>query len=46
MRCGLLSWEEVEACIVTHFNPVRVGVHGMEQDLWVNDCLNLGVSPR
>lgn len=38
--------EEVESCIVSEFNPVRVGLRGMERDLWVKDVLNLGVQPR
>lgn len=29
---------------VTEFNPVRVGFKGMD-DLWVRDCLNVGVDP-
>jgi len=42
---GLLTRAEIEACIVSEFNPVRVGFAGGE-DLWVDDCLNLGVSPK
>ncbi len=42
---GLLSEAELQSCIDTEFNPVRVGFSGGPQ-LWVNDCLNLGVSPR
>lgn len=29
---------------VTEFNPVRVGFKGMD-DIWVRDCLNVGVDP-
>ncbi len=29
---------------MTEFNPVRVGFKGMD-DLWVRDCLNVGVDP-
>ncbi|GAB4815041.1 hypothetical protein N2152v2_002087 [Parachlorella kessleri] len=43
---GLLTHSELEACIVSEFNPVRVGLHGMREDIWVEDVLNLGVQPR
>ncbi|KAF6255437.1 hypothetical protein COO60DRAFT_211816 [Scenedesmus sp. NREL 46B-D3] len=42
---GLLSQAELEAAIVSDFNPVRVGFKG-GRPLWVQDCLNIGVSPR
>ncbi len=42
---GLLTRAELASCVVSRFNPVRVGFAGGE-DMWVNDCLNLGVSPR
>ncbi|KAL6751611.1 hypothetical protein V8C86DRAFT_668952 [Haematococcus lacustris] len=44
-RAGLLTAEELSSCIASEFNPVRVGFAGGEP-IWVNDCLNLGVSPR
>lgn len=43
-RVGLLSEEELRGCIASEFNPVRVGFAG-GPDMWINDCLNLGVSP-
>lgn len=48
---GLLTEAELESCIVSEFNPVRSGFFdasrpGPQGDLWVNDCLNLGVCPR
>jgi hypothetical protein len=42
---GLLSQEELEACVVSQYNPVRVGLRGMAQDVWVRDVMNLGVHP-
>lgn len=44
-RVGILSPEELEQTIVSEYNPIRVGFkEGPE--LWVRDCLNIGVSPR
>lgn len=44
-RVGLLSDAELQQCVVSEYNPIRVGFKG-GLDLWVTDCLNLGVSPR
>uniref|UniRef100_A0A7R9VAJ3 Lycopene beta-cyclase n=1 Tax=Chlamydomonas euryale TaxID=1486919 RepID=A0A7R9VAJ3_9CHLO len=41
---NLLTPAELQACVETEFNPIRVGFKGGE-DLWVRDVLNLGVSP-
>ncbi|MFM2430328.1 MAG: hypothetical protein RLZZ511_1541 [Cyanobacteriota bacterium] len=41
---GLLTVSELEAVISSEFNPVRVGFDGGE-DIWVEDVLNIGVSP-
>ena len=41
----LVPEDTLRNCIVTEFNPIRVGFPKME-DLWVKDILNLGVSPR
>lgn len=43
---GLLSAEELQQCIVSEFNPVRVGFVGMSQPIHVSGVLNLGVQPR
>jgi lycopene cyclase CruP len=41
---GLLSSQELDAAIATVYNPGRVAFHkGIE--LWVDDVLNVGVSP-
>ncbi|GAX85016.1 hypothetical protein CEUSTIGMA_g12437.t1 [Chlamydomonas eustigma] len=45
MHVGLLSEAELEAAIASEFNPIRVGFKG-GPELWVEDCLNLGVSPK
>ena len=45
VEAGLLTAAELEDAITSEFNPVRVGFAG-GADLWVNDCLNIGVSPR
>lgn len=42
---GLLTQSELEATIVTEFNPIRCGFKGGDP-LWVNDCLNIGVNPK
>lgn len=44
-KCGLLTADELEEAITTEFNPIRIGFPGME-DIWVEDVLNLGVSPE
>lgn len=44
-RVGLLSDAELQQCVVSEYNPIRVGFKG-GLDLLVTDCLNLGVSPR
>jgi lycopene cyclase CruP len=44
VRLGLVTEAELEAVISSAFNPVRVGFGGGE-DLYVEDVLNLGVSP-
>ncbi len=41
---GLLDEAELAAVISSEFNPVRVGFNG-GQDIWVEDVLNIGVSP-
>lgn len=41
---GLLTQAELDAVISSEFNPVRVGFDGGE-DIWVEDVLNIGVSP-
>jgi len=45
IETGLLSDEELDSCIVSNFNPIRVGFKG-GPEVWVDDCLNLGVSPK
>uniref|UniRef100_A0A383W650 Uncharacterized protein n=1 Tax=Tetradesmus obliquus TaxID=3088 RepID=A0A383W650_TETOB len=45
VNMGLLSQAELDAAIVSDFNPVRVGFKGGDP-LWVQDCLNIGVSPK
>lgn len=42
--CALQA--ELEAAIVTEWNPMRVGFVGQRDDLWVDDVLNIGVDPR
>lgn len=44
-QLGVLSQEEVDACVSIEFNPVRIGFHG-GQDVWTSDVLNVGVSPQ
>ncbi|XP_024389786.1 uncharacterized protein [Physcomitrium patens] len=41
---GVLTEDEIEEVISIEFNPSRVGFAG-GTELWVNDILNLGVSP-
>jgi lycopene cyclase CruP len=41
---GLLNETELAAVISSEFNPVRVGFNG-GADIWVEDVLNIGVSP-
>jgi lycopene cyclase CruP len=41
---GLLDESELTAVISSEFNPVRVGFNG-GADIWVEDVLNIGVSP-
>ncbi len=41
---GLLDETELAAVISSEFNPVRVGFNG-GADIWVEDVLNIGVSP-
>jgi lycopene cyclase CruP len=45
IETGLLTESELESVISSEFNPVRVGFHGGE-DIWVEDVLNVGVSPE
>eukprot|EP00898_Chlorokybus_atmophyticus_P001090 jgi/Chlat1/1982/Chrsp158S00127 len=45
VHMGVLTAGEVEECINIEFNPNRVGFKGAK-DLWVEDILNIGVSPR
>lgn len=42
---GLITAAEIEQAIVTEFNPTRIAFKG-SRDIWVNDVLNIGVSPR
>ncbi|XP_010928223.1 uncharacterized protein [Elaeis guineensis] len=44
VQVGILSEEEIEEIIAITFNPNRCGFEKMG-DIWVNDILNLGVSP-
>lgn len=41
---GLLTADELEACIVSEFNPSRCAFH-RAPEVWASDVLNLGVSP-
>ncbi|PNW84115.1 hypothetical protein CHLRE_04g221550v5 [Chlamydomonas reinhardtii] len=45
VELGLLSEEELKGCVISEFNPIRVGFKGGE-DIWTQDVLNLGVHPR
>ncbi|KAK9806132.1 hypothetical protein WJX72_002795 [[Myrmecia] bisecta] len=45
VRLGLVTEAELRTAISSEFNPVRVGFKGGE-DIWVDDCLNLGVNPK
>ncbi|MEW5307740.1 MAG: hypothetical protein WDW36_010116 [Sanguina aurantia] len=45
VELGLLEPEELERAILSDFNPIRVGFEG-GKDIWVRDCLNLGVHPK
>ncbi|KAG2423187.1 hypothetical protein HXX76_010955 [Chlamydomonas incerta] len=45
VELGLLSAEELRGCVISEFNPIRVGFMGGE-DVWTQDVLNLGVHPR
>lgn len=40
-----MTQAELDATIVTEFNPIRCGFKGGDP-LWVNDCLNIGVDPK
>ena len=44
LELGLLSEAELERAIATEYNPARIGFFG-GNDLWVNNVLNVGVSP-
>eukprot|EP00240_Pyramimonas_obovata_P000965 CAMPEP_0118945190 /NCGR_PEP_ID=MMETSP1169-20130426/41778_1 /TAXON_ID=36882 /ORGANISM="Pyramimonas obovata, Strain CCMP722" /LENGTH=546 /DNA_ID=CAMNT_0006890847 /DNA_START=369 /DNA_END=2009 /DNA_ORIENTATION=+ len=44
IETGVLTAEEVEEAISIEFNPNRCGFNGGE-DVWVENVLNLGVSP-
>ena len=44
VELGLLTQQDVDACINVVFNPVRIGFHGGE-DVWTRDVLNVGLSP-
>ena len=45
LELGLLTEGELNQTIVTTYNPGRVGFHG-GGTYWVQDVLNLGVSPK
>lgn len=45
VELGLITPAQLDACITSEYNPVRVGFTGGE-DIWVPDCLNIGVTPR
>lgn len=42
---GVMTKAEAEEIISIEFNPIRCGFDG-SPDVWVEDVLNLGVSPR
>ncbi|WOL20226.1 hypothetical protein Cni_G29030 [Canna indica] len=44
VEVGVLSEEELEQIIAVEFNPNRCGFE-RKRDIWVEDILNLGVSP-
>jgi hypothetical protein len=43
---GLLTQEELEAAIISEFNPIRVGFKGAAEPLTINNVLNIGVCPK
>ena len=45
VEMGLVSDAELQAAIVTEFNPVRVAIHG-GREVFTTNCLNLGVRPK
>ncbi len=44
LELDLLSHQELENAIATHYNPARVSFFG-GTEVWVNDVLNIGVDP-
>lgn len=44
VEIGILAEDEIEQATATKFNPNRCGFEG-KGDIWVEDILNLGVSP-
>ncbi|KAH7431156.1 hypothetical protein KP509_08G032900 [Ceratopteris richardii] len=44
VKSGLLSYEDLQNVVSTEFNPNRCGFKG-SLEVWVEDILNLGVSP-
>jgi lycopene cyclase CruP len=42
---GILSADDLSACIESEWNPCRCGFHG-GGEIYVNDVLNVGISPR
>ncbi|GAA0175887.1 cyclase [Lithospermum erythrorhizon] len=44
VEVGILTYEDIEQATVTNFNPNRCGFEG-KGEIWVEDILNLGVSP-
>lgn len=43
---GLLTQAELEAAIVSEFNPIQVGFKGGAKPLTINNVLNIGVCPK
>ena len=44
-KLNILTREQIDSCIVSRFNPVKVSIYRRGSYI-VDDCLNLGVSPR
>mmetsp|Transcript_11722 Transcript_11722/g.42822 ORF Transcript_11722/g.42822 Transcript_11722/m.42822 type:complete len:584 (-) Transcript_11722:2787-4538(-) len=45
-RMGLLSQDELESCIASEWEHARCGFKGMPKEVWIDGCLNIGVSPK
>lgn len=46
VELGLLTQAELEAAIVSEFNPIRVGFKGGAEPLTIDNVLNIGVCPK